>query len=131
MSGILGNIFDFRSKEEKARSYAAYSKRIFPYGNNQKDQISDILAALFPTLNPKHVLMYYILIKEGMTEEEPLDFETASAKVAKYSLVRITPELKAGIHALLNVDLSIDGKLEYPSIEELNAAASNILSSDY
>jgi hypothetical protein len=129
MSGIIDNLFNFRSKEEKARNYESYSKRIFPYGDTQKERISDLLTALFPELNPKHVLMYYILIKEGMTEETPLEFETAAAKIAKYSLVRITPELKAGVQALLNIDLSINEELKYPSSEELRAASTNILSS--
>jgi hypothetical protein len=70
--------------------------------------------------------MHYILIKEGMTAEDPLDFYTAAKKV-KGSPIKKTPELEAGIHALINVDLYIDENLEYPSLEELQAAASSIL----
>jgi hypothetical protein len=123
MSGVLGSLFNFRSKEEKQRIYEAYSKRIFPYGDIQKEKIEEILAALFPKQNSKHVLMHYILIKEGMTEEEPLEFNEAVKKV-KHSPIRSTSELEAGIEALLNADLVIEENLEYPSLEELRAAAS-------
>lgn len=123
MSSILGNLFDFRSKEEKARSYEAYSKRIFPYGEEQKNAVSELLASLFPNENPKYLLMYYILIKQGMTEEEALDFDTAAKKAVKCKLLTFTPEIKAGMKALLKIDLTINEKLEYPSIEELRDAA--------
>ena len=62
MSSILSGLFDFRSKEEKARSYEAYSKKIFPYGDAQKDAISEILAALFPNERKNYLVMYYVNI---------------------------------------------------------------------
>lgn len=129
MAGILGSIFDFRSKEEKARSYEAYSKRIFPYGDEQKEKVSEILAALFPKEKEKYLIMHYILIKQGMTEEEPMDFDKAAAKAAKYRLLPITPELQASMRALLNVDFAINEELEYPSIEEFRRNIEHILSS--
>lgn len=126
MSSLLGNLFDFRSKEEKQSIYEDYSKRIFPYGDAQKDRIAELLAALFPEQSARYVLMHYILIKDGMTKAEALDFDTA-AKKAKSSSIRKTPELQAGMCALLNVDLNIDENLEYPSLEGLRASASKIL----
>jgi hypothetical protein len=126
MSSVLGNLFDFRSKEEKARTYEAYAKMIFPYGDAQKERVGELLAELFPNQNSNYVLMHYILIKEGMIGEAPLDFKAAAKKV-KGSPLRKTAELEPGIHALLKVDLTIDENLEYPSIEELRASASDIL----
>jgi hypothetical protein len=126
MSSVLGNLFSFRSKEEKARIYEAYSKRIFPYGEEQKERIAEILAELFPKHNPNYVLMHYILIKEGMTGESPLDFNAAVKKV-KGSPLRKTAELEPGMHALLKVDLFIDENLNYPTLEELRAAINDIL----
>lgn len=130
MAGILSGLFDFRSKEEKARYYEAYSKRIFPYGDAQKDAISDILVALFPDENKRYLIMYYILIKQGMTEEEAVDFKTAAAKTKKYRLLLFTPELQAAIQVILNADFAINEDLRYPSIEELRSEITNILSSD-
>jgi hypothetical protein len=127
MSSVLGNLFDFRSKEEKKRIFEEYSKRIFPYGDAQKERVGEILAEMFPKENPRYVLMHYILIKEGMTGEKPLDFEAAVKKV-KGSPIRKTTHLEPGIHALLKVDLNIDENLNYPTVEELNTDARSLLS---
>jgi hypothetical protein len=129
MPGVFSGIFDFRSKEEKEKSFKAYSKRIFPYGEAQKDAISEILAELFPEENKRYLLMYYVLTKQGMTEDEPMDFEKALSKAAKCKLLPMTEELKYGIKALLNIDFEIDEKLEYPSIDKLRNDISNLLTS--
>lgn len=128
MAGIMGRFFDFRSKEEKARSYEAYSKRIFPYGDDQKDRVSELLAELFPKEKQKNLMMHYILIKQGMTDEDPLDFSAAAKKAAKYRILRVTPELEATMQALLNIDFDINEDLQYPSIEELQSCASKLIS---
>jgi hypothetical protein len=120
MSSFLSGLFDFRSKEEKKRSYEAYSKLIFPYGDEQKERIAELLAGLFPKEKPSFVLMYYILVKSAMVGEEPVDFDTAVKKV-KGSPMKSTPALRAGIRPLLEVDLTINENLEYPSLEELRA----------
>jgi hypothetical protein len=129
MAGILSGLFDFRSKEEKARSYEIYSKQIFPYGEEQRDHVLELLSDLFPNENKRYLIMHYILIKQGMIGEEQLDFKRAAAKSKKYRLIRITDEMLAAMQAVLNADFSIDERLEYPKVEELRAAASDILSS--
>jgi hypothetical protein len=63
-----------------------------------------------------------------MTEEEPLDFSAAAKKAAKYRILRVTPELEAAMHALLNIDFDINEDLQYPSIEELQSSASKLIS---
>ncbi|MBC8061156.1 MAG: hypothetical protein H7Y18_10865 [Clostridiaceae bacterium] len=127
MSSILSNLLDFRSKEEKSRSFEAYSKKIFPYGDAQKDAISENLAALFPTERQNYLVMYYVLIKEEMTAEDSIDFESAVAKAKKYKLLNFTSKLQAGIKSLLNADFDIDENLQYPTLEELQASATDIL----
>lgn len=126
MSRRGGGLFDFRSKEEKARIYEAYVKQIFPYGDSQREKVLGILADMFPKERLKPLMMHYILIKEEMTDENPLDFETAARKVEKKKLVRITPELHTGMQVLLNIDLGIDERLEYPSLEELKKEISSL-----
>jgi hypothetical protein len=127
MAGMFGDLFSFKSKEEKARSYDAFSNRVFPYGDEQRDKILEILTELFPKEKARYVLMHYILVKDGMTGEDSLDFEEASKKV-KHSPIKATAEIQAGIRALVNADFNINEKLEYPSLEELRTAAKEILS---
>lgn len=117
MSSMFGNFF--MSKEDKERKYEAYSKKIFPYGDEQRKKVSALLSETFPEEKLKYLMMHYILIKECMIGEEKLDFDTAARKIAKKKIIRITPELEKGIHAILEADLSIDEKLEYPLAEDL------------
>ncbi len=39
----------------------------------------------------------------------------------------MTPELKDGVHTLLDVDLNIDEALEYPTVDELRILAKKYL----
>lgn len=127
MAGFFGSMFDMRSKEEKQRDFEAYSKKIFPYGDPHREKVSEILSALYPKTDIKYLRMYYILLKDETTGENAVDFETATKKLKKKSMVKVTPELNADIHALLLVDSNIDENLSYPSIEELRASAKNLM----
>lgn len=119
MSGILGNLFDMSSKEDKQQRYESYSKLIFPYGDGQREKVLELLSQMFPKQKIKYLMLHYILIKEGLVGEEKQSFEEAAAKVAKKKLIRVTPELQEGLYNLLNADLAIDENLEYPPLEEL------------
>ena len=128
MSNVFGSLFDFRSKDDKKRDYDAYSKRIFPYGDAQREKIAGILTEWFPKEKQKYLMLHYVLVKEGLTAENPVDYQTSAKKIEKRKLVRMTPEFRAGIHALLDVDLAIDETLTYPSLEELKDIARNYIS---
>lgn len=117
MSNMFGNLFI--SKEERQRKYEAYSKRIFPYGDKQREKISFFLSELFPEEKLKYLLLHYILIKESVVGEEQLDIQTAAKKIAKKKIIKVTKEMQELMIALLKVDLTIDESLKYPSIEEL------------
>lgn len=119
MSSIFSKMFDSRSKEEKQRDYENYSNRIFPYGEEQKDKVFAILAKLLPKQNQKYVRMHYILMKEQMVQVEPLSFAEADAMIAKKTLLKTNSAINNILKTLLEVDLKIDEKLEYPNIEEI------------
>lgn len=117
MSNMFGNLFI--SKEERQRKYEEYFKKVFPYGNGQREKISSILSELFPKEKLKYLLMHYILIKESVVGEDKLDYESSARKIAKKKIIKVTKETQELMIALLKADLSIDEKLEYPSIDEL------------
>lgn len=128
MSNVFGSLFDFRSKDDKKRDYDAYSKRIFPYGDAQKEKIASILLELLPKEKEKYLMLHYVLVKQGLTSDNPMDYETSAKKIEKRKLVRLTPDFKAQIHALMDIDLAIDETLAYPSLEELKNIARNYIS---
>ncbi|GAA4654258.1 hypothetical protein GCM10023142_13960 [Anaerocolumna aminovalerica] len=130
MAGIFGKMFDMRSKDEKQRDFEAYSKRIFPYGDSHKEKVSEILTALYPKTNIKYLRMYYILLKDEMTGEDAVDFEAAAKKLIKKSMIKVTPELNADLHALLLADFEIDENLNFPSIEEIHEMSKNLVNKE-
>ncbi len=117
----LSNMFEglFISKEERNKKYNDYSKRIFPYGAEQKKKVSSILSELFPNEDLQYLLMHYILVKERVIDEGRLDYESAFKKVSKKKIIKITPDLQNKMITLLKADLSVDESLEYPSAEEV------------
>lgn len=117
MAGFLGSLF--QSKEEREKSYKEYSKKIFPYGEAQKQKILEILVDLLNEKDSNYFLMHYVLIKEAMIDSEVRDYKSIAARVEKKRLVKLTPELKECIRILMEKDLIIDESLEYPTIEEL------------
>ena len=119
MPSVIQRMFDNRSKEEKERDYDAFSQRVFPFGDEQKNKVGDLLEVLFPKEKRKYLLLHYILIKDPLTLNEKDDYELIEKKANKRKVVIITPEFKAAIKALVLADLAIDEKLIYPMPEEL------------
>ena len=119
MPSVIQRMFDNRSKDEKERDYDAFSQRVFPFGDEQKNKVGDLLETLFPKEKRKYLLLHYILIKDPLTLNEKDDYELIEKKANKRKVVKITPEFKATIKALVLADLAIDEKLNYPTPEEL------------
>lgn len=119
MPSVIQRMFDNRSKDEKERDYDAFSQRVFPFGDDQKNKIGELLETLFPKEKRKYLLLHYILIKDPLTLNENDDYELVEKKANKRKVVKITPEFKAVIKALVLADLAIDETLNYPTPEEL------------
>jgi len=117
MANIFGSIF--MSKEERQRRFEEYSKKIFPYGDVQREKIFNLLGELFPDDKQNYLLMFYILIKEKILDREAADFDEVYKKISKKRIVKDNPRLKPVIKTILEVDLNIDEKLNYPTVEEL------------
>ena len=119
------NIFEglFQSKEERERRSQEYSKKIFPYGEGQRQKIKDILYALAGKKNGAQLMMHYLLIKEAMIDSETKDYEAIAARIEKKKLIKLTPELRACVRLLIYKDLEADESLNYPTPEELKAQA--------
>lgn len=119
MASLFGRIFDMRTGDDKKRDFELYSKRIFPYGDEQKDKVFAVLEQLLPKHKQKYLRMHYIMIKQEMIAEEPLSFKEATKSLAKKTLVKLNKEQEAYLEALMMIDLGIEDKVEYPSIEEI------------
>lgn len=117
MASFFG--MEIRSKEEKEQEFADFSKRIFPYGEAQKDRIGRLLHELFPREDRQCLLVYYVSIKDEMTGRAAKSYEEAVKSQMRAPVVRITPELINGVKALIMADREIDESLAYPTVREL------------
>lgn len=121
MAGIFG--FEFLSKKEREQRYQEYVKKIFPYGDLQKQKIQDILNELIGIKNGNQLMIHYILIKEGLIDSETKDYNAIAARVEKKKFVKLTQEIKSCIRLLMDKDMAIDENLDYPTAGELKAEA--------
>lgn len=124
MSSFFGLVF--KSKEEREREYQEYTKKLFPYGEQQRQKVQDLIYALTDKKSGAQLMFHYILIKEAMIESEKKDYEEIASKVEKKKLHKLTPELKACIRILIYIDLDMDESLNYPTPEELKAKAGKV-----
>jgi len=121
MMDFFGGLFI--TKEERERKYKEYYRKLFPYGETQKQKIQDILQALIGKKYGTSLMMHYLLIKEAMIDSGMKDYDKIAADIEKKRLVRLTPELKACVRLLIYKDLGIDENLDYPTPEELKELA--------
>lgn len=121
MASIFG--FTYKSKAEREEEYQSYFKKIFPYGEPQKQKVEEILAGLLNNNQGSRLMMHYILIKEAMIDSEDKDYRALAAGVEKKKFVKLTPELKDCVRMLIYKDLAMDESLDYPTAQELKEAA--------
>lgn len=121
MSSIFG--FTYKSKAEREEEYQSYFKKIFPYGEPQKQRVEEILAGLLNNNQGSRLMMHYVLIKEAMIDSEDKDYGALAAGVEKKKFVKLTPELRDCVRMLIYKDLAMDESLDYPTAQELKEAA--------
>lgn len=121
MASIFG--FTYKSKEEREKEYQSYFKKIFPYGEPQKQKVEDILVDLSHKNQGNQFMMHYVLIKEAMIDSEDKNYEVIAAGIEKKRFVKLTPELKDCVRILIYKDLAIDEGLDYPTAQDLKEKA--------
>lgn len=111
---IIKRLFDNRSKEEKERDFDMYSSHIFPFGDEQKKAVRNILSSAFPKTKAHYLMMHYILIKQEYLDGSGNSLEQSCKNIEKKKIVKITPEIKTLVRQLLPIDLQITEELSYP-----------------
>lgn len=116
---IVRRMFDSRSKEEKERDYETYFYHIFPYGDEQKQKITGLLKELIPKEKIRYSMLHYILLKQCFFEGSGKTIDEACLTIEKKKLISLTPQVKAIMRYLLTIDISIDEKLNYPKVSDI------------
>lgn len=121
MASIFG--FNYKSKEEREEEYQSYFKKVFPYGELQKQKVENILVDLSNKNQGNQFMMHYVLIKEAMIDSEVKNYEVIAAGIERKRFVKLTPELKDCLRMLIYKDLTMDEGLDYPTAQELKEKA--------
>lgn len=119
MASIFG--FTYKSKAEREEEYQSYFKKIFPYGEPQKQKVLEILIELLSKKEGNHLMMHYVLVKEAMLDSSVKDYSAVSKMIEKKRFIKLTPELKECVRILMERDLLIDESLDYPTAQELKS----------
>ena len=119
--GIFG-LNRFETQKEKQERLNTYNLTIFPYGETQKEKIIEILKSLFPKINVQELTYNYIVTKEKITNTKIFDLNSDQLKELIKTLNKAYMGKVKNVFAyivLAYLDLSVDEKLNYPTIEEI------------
>lgn len=120
--GFLGLDF-FESKHERQLKNDAYNHMFFPYGDIQKNKITEILTSLFPNNKKEDVMYNYIATKQKIMDIDlyQLNKKELNDLVCTLNDSYITNDNNAKKYLVLAYnDIHITKDLIYPSIEYIN-----------
>lgn len=129
------NWFVIKSRKQREADSRRYDKWAFPYGELQKQTVSEVLKLLLPEEAPQTAMAVYLIGREGyrgsyLADEEDARTEEEKRRDAWYALKKQLP----GNHrkklprylALILADAGIDENLHYPSPEALFQSAAEL-----
>lgn len=122
--GMFGNWFSKESKEEHDRNIAKINETNFIYGNDHKEKIKEVLNQLIEK-EDKEMKLYNYLTCKAIVMKNHDDVQNNIGSIYyefKKQIIGNKKQLFKYI-ALVEADLKVDEKLEYPSIDELNKRA--------
>ena len=119
-------LFQFKSKKQREKEEREYAAWAFPYGDTQRDRLTELYHALNPKESVQLGLASFLTCKElyESTLEDSETPEEATNKminiIGSYGNLINRQEMPM-LLALVLVDADIDEKCEYPSVDEVRA----------
>ena len=136
--GSIADWFTFKSAKQRARDERNFARWAFPYGEAQKEKITQLIQELMPKEDPKAGLSVFLMGRQafrGSFRDDPEDLaeRTESDKMEALDAVlanqlfgrykKFIPYYKVLVFA----DLEVDETLNYPSAEELCTRAEALM----
>ena len=130
--------FTFKSAKQKAREAKMFAQWAFPYGDAQKEKISQLIRELMPKEDPRSGLAVFLMGRqayrgsflddpEDLAERTEDDKMTALDKVLEQQLFGKYRKFFPYYKVLVLADLEVDETLNYPSVEELRRRAEELV----
>ena len=126
-----------KSPAQRAKEAERYNRWAFPYGQNQRQKIEQLLSQLLPEEDSKIAMMLFLQGKQAYTGEEPIwgdgPRECSDRERIAYGIRAMEENLRgkkrpwiARILAVIIADQQIDETLNYPGAEQLLALSDTL-----
>jgi len=124
-------LFSWKSRETQQKEQEAYAKWAFPYGQRQRDRLEALVHSLYPKESLPSVLIPFLTCKElyerhlkqAGSVDGAVDMLLNNSKKYKHLLKKKDITTYA---ALVVADADVDDSCEYPSADEIRAAAQEL-----
>lgn len=135
MKGILGNFFDFASKEEKEKRRKRYFNKMYPFGEAQHQWEIDILKELYPKSRMRKDMHYGIITLRQAFVSSRLDKDSEHYVALKVGhgmwkkdrmMKDLKPEEKKVIEAIAYLEDKAESFEELPEIDAILECAKTI-----
>lgn len=134
--GSIADWFTFKSAKQRARDERNFARWAFPYGDAQKEKVTQLIRELMPKEDPKAALSVFLMGRQayrGSYRDDPEDLAERSVQdqmdaLDKTLAMQLFGRYKKYIpyyKALVLADLEVDENLRYPDAEELRRRAEN------
>jgi hypothetical protein len=135
--GSIADLFVFKSAKQRAREQKQYDRWAFPYGNEQKEKLTQMVKELLPKEDPKAALAVFLMGRQaynGSFKDDPEDLAERTEEMKLSSLDHLLATQLFGRYkkfipyykALVLADAKVDETLNYPSVEELRRMAEEL-----
>ncbi|MCL1849631.1 MAG: hypothetical protein FWF83_08205 [Clostridiales bacterium] len=124
----ISSWFIWKTKEERQRETEEYTEWAFPYGERQRENLTALLASLFPPKDRVFAMVQYLTCRElyekelKATKDKDDAIDRMINTVKKHKRI-IRPEDMVLLMALVLTDEQIDERVQYPSAETIRERA--------
>ena len=136
--GGIADWFSFKTPKQRAKEQRQYDRWAFPYGQEQKEKVMNLVRELLPKEDPKAAVAIFLKGRQAYLgsfkdDEEDLAERTEADKMASLDYIlksqlfgrykKFIPYYKV----LVLADAQVDETLNYPSAEELRRRAEELV----
>ena len=134
----FGEWFTFKSAKQRAREEKQFARWAFPYGQPQKEKVTELIRQLLPKEDPKAALAVFLMGREAVRGSFKDDPEDLAERTEKNKMAALDQTLQTQLFGrykkfipyykvLVLADLEVDETLNYPSAEELRRWAEALM----
>ena len=136
--GGIADWFSFKSPKQRAKEQKQYDRWAFPYGQEQKEKLLNLVKELLPKEDPKAAVAVFLMGRQAYRGSFKDDAEDLAERTEADKLASLDYILKTQLFGrykkfipyykvLVLADAEVDETLNYPSVEELRRRAEELV----